>query len=326
MLELLKKQNPISLAVIILYAFTVRSIVFFTDVDYVFDYSQPFSFLTDIWCLSYTNLKVVHYFITTSIVVSLSLFFTMFLRTYKITDRLGYLPALFFILLSAMFPSYMIISNEFIAFLFFCISAVRLLQSVFIEETDVKVFDAAFFLSVASLFYKPLLPLLLMLLFAIIVLKSVQIKAIVYIVLGWLIPYFLLGVYMFATDRFTIYIAHLTPQFFQHATLFKNNLVLHVIKLIAFGICVLLGLIKAHAVLSKSMVSIRKFYSLMLIYLLFCIPLFLFCNTMNTTHFLFLVFPLNYYILNFVKDMRKTWISELIHVALFVLIIISNIL
>lgn len=156
----------------------------------------------------------------------------MYLRDNKIIDKLGYLPTLFFLLISACFSSFLYVSNEFIAFVFFSIALIRLLQALLIDETTVSVFDASFFMSIASLFYKPLLLCFVIVLLAVLILKNVNIKSIVFLVLGLIIPYFLLGVYMFYTDRLVLYFTNITPQIFSSLHLFTQNDYLQVVKII----------------------------------------------------------------------------------------------
>lgn len=326
MLELFKKYNPFTLFFVILYGFAIRSSLFFIDISkVVFDKEQAFSFVTDSWCVVTKQNLIGHYIISTSLLLIISIYLNVYLKDAKIIDRLGYLPTLFFMLVSACFSSFLYISNELIALLFFSISLMRLIQSLLIEETDVRIFDASFFMSVASLFYKPLMPCILIVFLSVIILKSVQIKALLFIVIGIIIPYFLLGVYLFMYDRLGLYLQQLVPDFFHKTQLFSPKDFLQIVKIIFVGICTLLGFVKIQAVLSKSTVNIRKYYSLLLIVSLVYIPMFLINKQLSTIHFIFLILPVSYYLLNFLKDIQRTWISELIHVALFVLIYVSNI-
>lgn len=326
MLDLFKKQNPFTLFFVILYGFAIRSSIFFINLSKIkFNASQPFSFLTDQWCKVNTSNLFWHYFISTSLLLIIGLFINVYLKNNKIIDKLGYLPTLLFMLISASFSSYLYITNELIAFVFFSIAIIRLLQALLIEETEVSVFDAAFFMSIASLFYKPLLPCFLIVFMAVIILKSAQIKALLFILIGFIIPYFLLGVYMFYTDRLDTYLVHLIPQLFTKLTIFTSRDYLQIIKIIFIGVIALLGFVGIQSSLAKSIVNIRKYYSLLLIISLVYLPMFLINKELTLTHFLFLLLPISYYILNFIKDMKRVWISELIHVALFILIYFSNI-
>ena len=325
MLELFKKQNPFTLFFVILYGFAIRSSIFFIKMNNIrLDADQPFSFLTDQWCKFNSSNLFIHYLITTSLLLIISIILNIFLKNNKIIDKLGFLPTLIFMLISASFSSFLYISNEFVAFLFFSIAFIRLIQALLVEDTEVSVFDASFFMSIASLFYKPLLPCFLIVFLSIIILKSVQVKAIFFMILGLLVPYFLLGVYMFITDRLGVYIISLVPQIFTKVILFSSKDYLQVIKIIFIGVISFMGFISIQASLAKSIVNIRKFYSLLLIVVLVFLPMFLINKEMTLTHFMFLLFPISYYILNFLKDMKRVWISELIHVALFVLIYFSN--
>ena len=326
MLEILKKQNPFTLLFVIVYGFVIRSSIFFIDTsNIVFDKTQAFSFLTDKWCFVSSQNLILHYIITTSILIVLSIFINVYLRDNKIIDKLGYLPTLFFLLISACFSSFLYVSNEFIAFVFFSIGLIRLLQALLIEETTVSVFDASFFMSVSSLFYKPLLLCFVIVLLAVLILKNVNIKSLVFLILGLIIPYFLLGVYMFFTDRLSLFFTNITPQLFSSLQLFAQKDYLQVIKIVFIGILTGMGFLQIQTQLSKSIVNIRKYYSMLLIVCLVFVPLFLINKQMTTQHFMFLILPVSYYILNFLKDMKRVWLSELIHVALFALIYLSNI-
>ena len=326
MLDLFKKQNPFTLFFVIIYGFAIRSSVFFIDFSKsYFDPEQPLSFFTDNACKLNAQSVTYHYLLSTSILLIISIFINLYLKNNKIIDRLGYLPTLLFMLVSASYSTFLYISNEFFAFVFFSISISRLLQSLLIDETDIKVFDAAFFMSIASLFYKPILPCFLIVFIAIIILKNVQIKAIVFMLLGLIIPYFLLGVYMFLTDRLSVLAIHIIPELISHMNWYNHQDFLQIFKTLFLGILCLLGFVKIQASLAKSIVNIRKYYSLLIIICLVYIPMFLINKQLTTTHFIFMLLPMSYYLLNFLKDMKRIWISELIHVALLVLIYFSNI-
>lgn len=175
MLEILKKQNPFTLLFVIVYGFLIRSSVFFIDIQkVVFDKTQAFSFLTDKWCIvSHRKFSIALFY--HNLKIELSSLINVYLRDNKIIDKLGYLPSLFFLLISACFSSFLYVSNEFIAFVFFSIALIRLLQALLVDETTVSVFDASFFMSIASLFYKPLILCFFIVLLAVLILKNINI-------------------------------------------------------------------------------------------------------------------------------------------------------
>ena len=85
------------------------------------------------------------------------------------------------------------------------------------------------------------------------------------------------------------------------------------------------GILKGQTESIKSIVPVRKFYGISLLLILGLLPTLLFADKLWITAFIFFVIPFSFYLYTIVKDVKRIWIAELIHVILLGLIFFTSV-
>lgn len=326
MIRLIRTSNPFSVVLLILYTFLVRCpILFYKNVARAIDYTQPLSFATDTLC-KVTPQNIWYHFLTSTIIIlSLAFYFNFVLNKNKIVEKNGFLPALLFVLASSLMVDFSLVTNELIAFVIVFISVFSLYNTILSDSNHSGLFDAGFYMGLATLIYKPIFFLVFFLLACVIILRTVHIRDLILTILGFIIPIFLIGTYCFLINRFSLFTNNLVPSVTGHISLFKQHQILEYTKLIVIGIFIIGGILKGQTESIKSIVPIRKFYGICLLLILALLPTLLLANNLWITAFIFFVIPFSFYLYTIVKDVKRMWIAELIHVILLGLIFFTGV-
>ena len=314
------------MVLLILYAFLVRCpILFYTNITRAIDFTQPLSFATDIFCKVTPQNIWYHYLTSTTIILILAFYFNFILNKNKIVEKNGYLPALLFVLTSSLMADFNLVTNELIAFVIVFISVFSLYNTILNDSNHSGLFDAGFYMGLATLVYKPIFFLVFFLLICVIILRTVHIRDLILTILGFFIPVFLVGTYCFLINRFSLFSTHLFPSITHHILLFKQHEILEYAKLIILGVFIMGGILKGQTESIKSIVPVRKFYGISLLLILGLLPTLLFADKLWITAFIFFVIPFSFYLYTIVKDVKRIWIAELIHVILLGLIFFTSV-
>ena len=325
MLQLVRNSNPLSLLLIVLYAFLIRCpMLFHSSIHVAVDYSQPLSFLTDELCkVSVSNLWI-HYLASTTLILIVAFYFNFVLTNNKIVEKNGFLPALLFILIASFFTDFNFISNVVLSFFFVFIAVMILYGTLLNDNKHSGLFDAGFFISLGALIYKPIFLLIFFLLAAVILLRSVQFRDLLITLIGCFVPVFLMGTYCFMIDRFSFFYTHLLPSITTSIDILKEEELLEYVKVIILAILVGFGILKGQSESIKTIVTVRKFYSICLLLMIGLLLSFFFSHSLQLTSFLFLAIPFSFYLYTILKDFKRMWIAELIHVILAGLIVFTS--
>lgn len=299
--------------------------LFHSGVYNAVDYGQPLSFLTDVLCKVEPSNLWYHYVASTVIILAIAFYFSQMLSTNKIVEKNGFLPAFLLILSASLFSDFNFISNELIAFVLVFISVIILYNTLLNDSKHSGLFDAAFFMGIGAMIYNPIFLLFFTVLASIILLRTVQLRDLLITIIGFFVPVFLVGTYCFMIGRLSLFCSHLLPSMTVDFQLINKGEVWEYIKLILFGIFVVLGVLKGQAESGKTIVTVRKFYSISLLLVIGIALSLFFSGTLKVTAFIYFSIPFSFYLYTSVKDLKRIWIAELIHVILIGLIFFTSI-
>lgn len=239
----------------------------------------------------------------------------------KLFARSNYVPALLYILCASMFtdmlyPGPGLLANTFVALVMLSLSEMWKRQQAFSE-----IYDVGFLIALASLFYAPVLAMLILLYIALGILRPFNWREWVIAMLGMFTPYFLIGTYYFMIDGLPGFINEQFGHMFSFSGMyFQAGLSVKVI-----GPYVLLLLLLAawylQASYLKSQIQVRKFLILLVWALIILFFSFLLSDGLHLKHFVIISVPLSvilsYYLLHF----KKQRFAEGIHLILVLLIL-----
>jgi len=269
-------------------------------------YSQGFS-------LIYLLKKGIFLFL----VILMIFIFNFIIRKNTLTDNNSY-AILFFIFLFGFFPytlenSKLLIANFILLFAFRRIYSLR--TSIHSKE---KIFDSAFWIGIASMFYIWSFFFIILLYGAIWVFNKGEKRNVFIPVFGFATPVFLVYVYYLVTNNL-IEFDHLRRINYD----FSFNTYAGFKFLLPLIFLLILSIISIYPTTKKSLVAkidFKSTWTLLLLHIILALMIVIISPIKNGSELIFLFFPLSILFANFIQDTKKYWIKESI-VYIFIVII-----
>lgn len=261
-------------------------------------------------------------------------FFFMIIQAYMfnkvitdrgLVDRTSQLPALFYIVL--MSNSFSLMGLHPIWFAnFFLIICLDKIFDVFDEDNVfLEVFNVGFLISLASLFYIPALWFILLIISSLFIYYLVNIRGILASGIGFLTPYFFLGLYYFWFDQLDEKVAG----FFNFSNLFSDfSYSLTPINWASIGVIGLVTLVALARIflggLRDKPVRIRKRFQVVLVFFTIATLTIPFAGKLIHLHQAILMLPLSVILAHFFQENKKVFWNEFFFTLLILLIIVGK--
>lgn len=233
-------------------------------------------------------------------------------------SKSAFLPAFIYVILMSHHPGYLTLHPLLVANFFLIFSLKNLFNTYEKTEAFREAFNASFWVSTASLFYFPAIFFTISIWATFIIFRLNTWREWIISVIGICVPYMILMIAYFLTDRFEILIAYLQGR--QNWVQPVFDLKLHdYIFWPAFALLLLVSYLKFTAGRFEKIIQIRKSFSVLNI-LLIISGLSFILSGLNTQLHAFVVFPAASAIIAFYFiEAEKKWHSEI----LFALVLIS---
>lgn len=223
---------------------------------------------------------------------------------------------LFYIFLTSFFPNSFIsegiyVSNFILLFAFRRIYSLR--SSIEIKE---KVFDAAFWIGIASLFHVFSLIYLILLYAAIVIFRKIEWRNFVIPIIGVMTPVFLSYTYLLAFDDLDRFNNLWTLSF--DLSLSEYNSSRFLIPMILIGA---LSLVAIYPTTKRSLlakIDFKATWSLLITHIGISLVLVLISPNKNGSELIYLFFPLSVLFANYLQVINRYWIKEMI-IYIFIL-------
>lgn len=213
LLRLFNTNHPVAYIYLLIYAIILKGSFFFLPYDYSYETQAFFSNALFDFLGQYPGWSWAYHAFAILIVYLQAVVFNQVLLSYRFMEMQTYIPAMIFITLSSLRPEFILLSPVNIAYAFVIPWFINMMQIPFRPVAIESMFFAAFSLSLASLFYFPVSFLLPFLLLALIVLKNPKGREILISLVGFVLPYFFIGVYYFTIDSLDRYWENLIALF-----------------------------------------------------------------------------------------------------------------
>jgi len=227
---------------------------------------------------------VLNLLASTSLVVIEALFFNKILIDQKIFDRLGFLPALSYALMSSLVPhhhqSYMLIINGLL------LVSIRNILSIYKKnKVNNAILIANFIIGVMTCFSLSFLPLFIWMFISLLVMRPSSLREITLSITGFLLPYYFLISILFLTSN----LSHTNFMELPNIGFTLPNLNKLVWLRISFFLALpILGLLGSNSTVGKMLIQGRKTYVVFFV---------LFLSTALINALSFISFPFTLYIL-----------------------------
>jgi len=233
-----------------------------------------------------------------------------------------FLPALFYILFSAIFPQQQVMNPVLPASIFLMIALMRIMSAYREKGTAFNFFDAGMLISIGSMFYANFIWFGLLLVVGIALLRTGNIKEISISILGLLTPYILLsGFYYVLGIDIGAFLADLNYNLFGRTPGYSfSRLILAFIVL--SGIIILVSIVFLMMRISTKKIKSRKTFYLLLWTLFISLVLYLVLPSASVEMIWITGIPASYLLTNYFVFVRKKIIPEILFSGIFILVIL----
>lgn len=258
------------------------------------------------------------------LLVSLMAFLVVNLNTtlFFMNER-TFLPALFYVLLGALFPQYQILNPAIFGAVFLMLAIKRVMESYRVKGTASNFFDAGMLISTGSLFYANLVWFGLILFVGIALLRPGNLKEIVLALLGLITPFILTVAFYYVSGmNVAEFFSVLTYNLFSKESQFVFN-PLTIVAVIFSGVMTFLGISHVFMLFNSKKIQSRKTFSLFLWVFIISVAIYLFISAVSVEMIWITAIPASYYLSHYFVFNKRKVIPE-VFFAIMLLLILAN--
>ncbi len=250
-----------------------------------------------------------------------ALIITNLVNEHRMTTRATFLPGMAYILITSLIPEWNYLSPALIASTFILLSISQLFSLYNVSAGNSKIYNSGLLLGLASYIYYPSLGFVLSVITGLLILRAFKLNEILLFLIGILTPAYLLAVYLFLTDGFSINKIILTVEW--HIPHFKRSVWTLVSFLLIIIPFVLGGYYIQHQ-LGKMLIQARKNWSIILLLLMLALFIPLLNNNNDLTNWILALAPFAAFHASGYLYLRKKWISTLCFLIFIAFILVQQ--
>lgn len=235
---------------------------------------------------------------------------------FRLMNDRNWLPGLFYVLVASILPEFLFISAPLVAATFVPMSLRRIFKSYKIAEATPLVFDAAFWMSVAGLFYPPALILLVAAFIGVMVMRSFILREQLVFLCGAIVPLFLGWLWYFWADQGNEFRSLQFGEIFQ---LYRFNLTFDTRMLLKTTFLVLLMLVFLYGLsvfYLRKLIQTQKAITVLYWVLFTGGLLMLLRSNWRWEHFLLPAVSAGIFLAFSFQGLRNRFVAEILHFAL----------
>lgn len=228
---------------------------------------------------------------------------------------------LFYIILCSYFPNSFINEAVFISNFILLLAFRRIYSLRSSIQTKEKIFDSAFWIGIASLFYVWSLFYVILVYAAIVVFRKIDWRNFVIPLIGIITPLFLSYVYLLAFDDLERFYNLWIWEFDLSSQAYNSGHFLF--PLVLIGIVALIAIIPTTKRSLLAKIDFKATWTLLIVHLVISLIVVIIAPEKNGSELIFLFFPLSVLFANYLQVISRYWIKESI-IYVFILMIINN--
>ncbi len=244
---------------------------------------------------------------------------------FFISER-TFLPAIFFIMLTGIFPDYQVNNPATPATLFLIMALRRITDGYKKEGTAFNFFDAAIFIGTGSLFYANLLWFGLLIFIGIAIMRTINLKEIAVSLTGLITPFFITaGVYYLSGQGIGSFLSDTVYNLSVMATDYSFGR-MALITIIFTGALKLISIFYLYSVIGTKKIKSRKTYSLLLWTFIITIFLYFADPSVSVEINWLCAVPACYFLTHYFVFRKNRIINELLFGIFFILVIVVQVI
>ncbi|MFT5165785.1 MAG: hypothetical protein ACI8P3_001014 [Saprospiraceae bacterium] len=240
---------------------------------------------------------------------------------FRVATTLSLFPGLFYALLASIFPEFLALSPALLANTFFILALWELFETYRKNNIAGNIFNIGFWLGIASLFYFSAVVFLVLAFIGLNVLRAFNLKELLMLLIGFLVPYLIGMVYFFWNDELGFFFQnYLLGKFsfldFHYLNNLQSYIKLGVVAVLSLGV-----IISFNDYYAKRNIQTQKNITVIFWALFIAVVSFVFQTNIQVFHFLIFTVPLGILLsFNFLK--LSPSIAEAAHLLLFAAVLI----
>lgn len=235
---------------------------------------------------------------------------------HRLSTEVNLFPGLVYLLLTSSIPEFLAISPLHFANVFLLISLWQLMTIYKVPSCADRIFNIGFWIGVASLFYLSYGVFLILGLVGLNIMRAFSLRERLQMILGFIMPYLLCGLYFFWTDRWDDFIQSQFVSSFGFLS-FRLTASLSInIAIALFIIFLIIVLMSSNGYLYKTQIQVQKKISLLFWTLLIGSSSLLIQKNIGLEHLLIMALPLSILLsINLTKLSPR--IADTVHIVLW---------
>jgi len=200
------------------------------------------------------------------IILSQAIRLNILLSKFKMFQQISYLPAFTYLILTALFPYWDVISSGLVANSLVLWILVKLLRLYDQSQPKTLEFNIGLIVGVSILLYEPIAILIPVVLFALILIRSFKISEWLVLIMGILLPFYFIFTYVFLSGSLSDF-RHFLPKLDWKNPLVKTewNVIL---ALLVMGIQLIVGILYWQQEQVRFIIQVRKYWGVLLLVLI----------------------------------------------------------
>lgn len=316
MLKIFKTNQIIYNVIFIFYLLVIRVSYF------IYDYSSKNQISRGLWSdipvTKWLDNGTGQLLLDILILVIQATLINSLVNSYRMTRDQSLFPGLVWVLINSLFPEYLIHSPLLMANLFLLLGLREQFSIYKKAEASISIFNVGLWFSIASLFYSGYIVFYLLAFIGMNILRAPRTKEYILLIVGIVVPYFLLFTYYYWTDGLALFAKDqfIDPMGFTFK-LSNNPYIL--IKLGIAFLLVMMSFSLYNKLNQKQSIQTAKYIQLLYWIIVLGGVMYFIQNDPGLDHFLVCAIPVSIFLGMFINQLPSNW-AELFH-----LLILANI-
>ncbi|WP_214072059.1 DUF6427 family protein [Mucilaginibacter sp. dw_454] len=319
MINVFRSYNPINIIWLGILLFLLRAgYVYNAPAHVEFTYLEPFARLLAPDAYHYAFPALVNVFLAAVLVFIQALLVNRLANQYGLLGRPSFLPALMYIVLSALFTPFLTLSPPLICNFLLIWMFYKLFDLYKGDDAKSITYDLGMIVAIGSLIYFPFIYLFLTIWAALVLFRPFNWREWIIGIMGYATIFFFLAVIYYLRNKLPAFADIWTPlatKFPTHVSINTYNYLVLVPVIVIFAF----GIVRIQQVFFRSYVQIRKSFQLLFVTFLIAGLSFYVKAQFSLTHFLLCVIPLSIFFAYYFLYASARWFYE----SLFLILLVS---
>jgi len=264
--------------------------------------------------------------VAAAICATLAILITHLNTTHLFITERTFVPALIFILFTALMPQYQALNPALPASLFMIFAIKRILESYRKQGVAYNFFDAGMLIGTGSLFYANLIWFGVLIFIGIVLLRSINFEEIAVSILGLIIPYIIMfGLYYLLDYDLNEVFLLIYDNLFSEAASF-NFSKLTIVAFIFISVISVISLVQIRMLQSAKKVKSRKTFWFLIWMFFITISVYFFVPSASCEIIWILGIPLSYFIANYLLFSKRKILPEVFFSLFFLIILLIQVI